>query len=532
MQEKELKHGKVITFLLCFSIAVFALVFGANYLLEKQVRPQGGVPEASNGLILHSMTGTEDVKLAGSVLSRRIAAAFTGKETDIPGGVIPVLEVIVRGKSGEIPFIVYKDRVTGVLYSICPDGTKRLADRELLLTLLGGEGTEKIFKLAEPQDITIGERAVAPSSYKLAAETLFDSVDLESKSSSETVKVHVKDDTAPMIHGIDDRARITISFNEEEVFAGGYDEYLNAGFVPQSNGEYTVHVSCQYDYGYIDYDFILTYDYMPEFALTPISQKQGGLFILTITNCNGRDVAATASFDYTATFMERTDSVWCYIPISHTISAGYYTVTAECGKYSETWDVQITEGGFDVQYLEISEETVSTTTTDDSRSEYYAVMESSYESFDEMTYWEGTFVQPVYGTITTEYGIYRYTNGSDTPTRHAGIDIAAAEGTPIVAPAAGKVIYAGNLTMTGYTVILEHGNGLHSYFFHMSALSCSEGEILHQGDEVGLVGSTGYATGPHLHYALMIGNFSINPWDAFNGSATFYLIDSMGLANR
>ena len=84
------------------------------------------------------------------------------------------------------------------------------------------------------------------------------------------------------------------------------------------------------------------------------------------------------------------------------------------------------------------------------------------------------------------------------------------------------MVYAGFLQMTGNTVVIEHGGGLKSYFFHLDSLACKQGDIVEKEQFIGQAGSTGYSTGPHLHYEARIGNQSIAPAQLFNGSSGLY----------
>lgn len=95
-------------------------------------------------------------------------------------------------------------------------------------------------------------------------------------------------------------------------------------------------------------------------------------------------------------------------------------------------------------------------------------------------------------------------------------------GDAVWAPGRGKVVYAGFLQMTGNTVVIEHGGGLKSYFFHLDSLACKQGDIVEKEQLIGQAGSTGYSTGPHLHYEARIGNQSIDPDQLFNGSSGLY----------
>lgn len=112
------------------------------------------------------------------------------------------------------------------------------------------------------------------------------------------------------------------------------------------------------------------------------------------------------------------------------------------------------------------------------------------------------FRWPVTGPISGVYGSQRIYNG--TPgAPHYGVDIARPAGTPVLAPAPGRVTLAEpDLFYSGGTVILDHGYGLSSSFLHMSAVSVSVGDELRPGDVIGAIGATGRATGPHLDWRM------------------------------
>lgn len=106
---------------------------------------------------------------------------------------------------------------------------------------------------------------------------------------------------------------------------------------------------------------------------------------------------------------------------------------------------------------------------------------------------------------------YLYFGGGVDSIRHGGIDIGAKEGSTVLACAPGRVVFAGRRIVTGNTIVIEHLPGLFSIYMHLSALAAREGEVVAQGQKIGLVGSTGLSTGPHLHWELRVGETSVNP---------------------
>lgn len=117
--------------------------------------------------------------------------------------------------------------------------------------------------------------------------------------------------------------------------------------------------------------------------------------------------------------------------------------------------------------------------------------------------WQQSFRWPVAGRISGVFGSQRVYRG--TPSSfHNGVDIAVPTGTPYVAPADGVVILAASepFTLEGYLLMIDHGNGLSSVFLHSSRLDVHTGDVVRQGQQLGAVGMTGRATGPHLHWAM------------------------------
>lgn len=125
---------------------------------------------------------------------------------------------------------------------------------------------------------------------------------------------------------------------------------------------------------------------------------------------------------------------------------------------------------------------------------------------DERADFEETFVWPLRGRVSGRFGNQRVyvVNGKDVPkSAHSGMDIAAPEGTPVKAPAAGVVSFAdGDLYLTGGTLLIDHGHGVSSNFLHLSRLDVKVGDRVEQGQVIGAVGKTGRATGPHLHWGM------------------------------
>lgn len=121
------------------------------------------------------------------------------------------------------------------------------------------------------------------------------------------------------------------------------------------------------------------------------------------------------------------------------------------------------------------------------------------------------FIWPADGPVSGVYGSQRILNGEPRQP-HMGLDIAAPEGAPVHAAAAGKVTLAEpDLFYTGGTVMIDHGHGVSTVYVHMSAVLAKTGARVAQGEEIGRVGKTGRAAGPHLHFGLNWFNERLDP---------------------
>jgi murein DD-endopeptidase MepM/ murein hydrolase activator NlpD len=127
--------------------------------------------------------------------------------------------------------------------------------------------------------------------------------------------------------------------------------------------------------------------------------------------------------------------------------------------------------------------------------------------------WTGTFLRPIdpqYPT-TSPFGTRSAYSVADIGNFHAGQDFGAPEGVLITAPAAGTVVMAEPTTVRGNAVIIDHGRGIFTGYWHLSELKVATGQFLNAGDVIGLVGNTGLSTGAHLHWEMRIYGVAVTP---------------------
>ena len=140
-----------------------------------------------------------------------------------------------------------------------------------------------------------------------------------------------------------------------------------------------------------------------------------------------------------------------------------------------------------------------------------AMVSAARKRDDDRDDYEAQFDWPVQGRVSGVYGSQRVYNGTPK-SPHSGLDVAAAQGTPVHAPAAGIVTFAEpDLYLTGGTVLLDHGHGVSSNFLHFSRIDVKVGQRVEKGEVLGLVGMTGRATGPHMHWGMSWFGVRVDP---------------------
>lgn len=125
--------------------------------------------------------------------------------------------------------------------------------------------------------------------------------------------------------------------------------------------------------------------------------------------------------------------------------------------------------------------------------------------------WEAAFIIPTEGKAMGTFGLRRIMNGQPR-NPHTGEDISAPLGAPVLASNGGRVILVGEFYFNGHSVIIDHGLGLFSMYFHLAETAVKEGEIVTKGQPIGSVGQSGRATGPHLHWGVRLNGARVNPF--------------------
>lgn len=179
--------------------------------------------------------------------------------------------------------------------------------------------------------------------------------------------------------------------------------------------------------------------------------------------------------------------------------------------------VQVVSKKYPTTELQVDDKYVELNKTDLSRANRESRETTAiYARITDQMLWTEPFALPIPGeTSGTNFGHRRVFNG-EPRAPHAGADLRAKTGTPIHATNRGRVVLAKNLFFTGNTVILDHGLGIYSLYAHLSRIDVKVGEVINNGQQVGLSGATGRVTGPHLHWGMVVQGARVDPFTLVN----------------
>jgi murein DD-endopeptidase MepM/ murein hydrolase activator NlpD len=207
------------------------------------------------------------------------------------------------------------------------------------------------------------------------------------------------------------------------------------------------------------------------------------------------------------------EHVWrVLIGIPADLPAGNYKVKS--GDLEK--NLKVIDAGFGVQAIRLPKEKDN---FNGSQGEVDAV-DAAKAKLSPHQYWQGRFLPPSKARMSSPFGLRRRVNGVLLKDYfHSGLDFAGAAGSPVTAIQAGKVILAHKgWLLHGNTICIDHGQGVVSFYIHLSRIFVKEGDFVKTGQKIGAIGATGRASGPHLHFSIYVNQDATNPLNWFKKS--------------
>lgn len=259
----------------------------------------------------------------------------------------------------------------------------------------------------------------------------------------------------------------------------------------------------------------------PDFTLrvTPTHASQGSVVMVGVRSLSAQPLRAVTAHwkDVTAHATPwNHDEMLLFLPVKLEQAPGVHDVdvlvtTAPGVTHKATVRINVKAGVFDKDVLGVRKSFIQPNAKQLAQAASdAATFEALWKHMDATRAWQGPFALPINSAVTARFGTYRILNGK-TRSRHMGLDLRGKKGDPIHAAHHGRVALVRNCFYSGNTVVVDHGNGIHTLYFHMTTPAVKVGQAVSQGQLLGTVGSTGRVTGPHLHWGVKVANVYVDP---------------------
>jgi murein DD-endopeptidase MepM/ murein hydrolase activator NlpD len=247
----------------------------------------------------------------------------------------------------------------------------------------------------------------------------------------------------------------------------------------------------------------------PSIVLSPKKVGPGDIMIVTVRSSS----APTAG-----TFLGRTlrfngtkKGFAAIVGIDLYTEPGKYPLMITAGGKKISRKIRISKKKYPLQRLTLPAGEVTLSPENEARADREQKELSAVWPVDSLRLWTGRFIDPLPGKeVTTIFGVRRIINGIPKSS-HSGVDLAADIGEPVRAPNDGVVVIAEEQFFSGNSVIIDHGEGIYTMFFHLSAMKVKPGQAVMKGDVLGLTGESGRATGPCLHWGARVQGARVDP---------------------
>lgn len=272
-------------------------------------------------------------------------------------------------------------------------------------------------------------------------------------------------------------------------------------------------------YGELSYKFDATVAAAAEFY-PGVTTAQVGEFV-SLTGVNIKDpskitFSSEPAIGYTPTFVTdeaNTEYVRALVPFDVNLVPGTYVFTLSYAGTTQTINFELTGRTINTREYDIDAATVTTYFTESSQNDFKSTTAEAVALVSGKKLWDGYFLQgDTMNAITYGFGHVRTVESANIKYNHPGVDYSAAAGVDVPAANSGTVVYSGILELTGYTVIIDHGFGLKTWYYHMSEASVKAGDTVKRGDTVGKTGKTGFTNQNGVHMGMSVCDVFVSPY--------------------
>jgi murein DD-endopeptidase MepM/ murein hydrolase activator NlpD len=246
----------------------------------------------------------------------------------------------------------------------------------------------------------------------------------------------------------------------------------------------------------------------PEIIFEPAVPGPGDIMVVTVKNATG---TIEGTFNGNKIYFNPSkDSSKAIVAVDYFMKPGKYELAVSAAGAVLKQTVEVVKKEYEVQRLTLPKNMVELSPENEARAEREQKRMSAIWPHENGRIWTGDFINPLEGEIITPFGVRRIINNVPK-SPHTGVDVAGEKGDKIRAPNSGVVALVDRQFFAGKAVVLDHGQGIYTMFFHLSKVLVKKGQKVRKGDVIALVGATGRATGPHLHWGVRIQGARVDP---------------------
>jgi murein DD-endopeptidase MepM/ murein hydrolase activator NlpD len=247
----------------------------------------------------------------------------------------------------------------------------------------------------------------------------------------------------------------------------------------------------------------------PKVVLKPKTPGPGDIMVVTIKN--GHD-PVQGTFRNKPVYFNKTKDSWkAIVGIDLLTEPRTYPLSLVINGKQRTSTVRVVKKKYPLERLTLPEDMVVLSPENEARVEREQKRMAVLWPIDSLRVWSGDFIDPLPGKkIGGRFGVRRIIN-QIPKSPHSGVDVRADEGDPVLAPNDAVVVLVDDEFYSGNSVVLDHGQGIYTMFFHLSKINVKYGQAVMKGAVIGLVGATGRATGPHLHWGVRMQAARVDP---------------------
>ncbi len=389
----------------------------------------------------------------------------------------------------------------------------------MVAAILGGAAAFLYSRTGEdalPQEpVTFGETELEPNGWDWTVPVLGDKVNKTYQSATNLTvqKLGTFSEAVPQLVLPEwvTSAEVEITAPDGTVWTGDAGDCNTYSYT--QNGDYEIKVTAyqqQTDQpgeprGWYAYRAGYTMALTPTVRLSTDRAAQGSVVAIQLSGILDGEPALETDLG-TVWFRQTTSGYMGYIPVTYNAESGDHVMTLTCGSLTCEVTLAVSQTQYDNVPVEAEE-------SSGGAEEYRNAIWPLYTTSEEGKLWNGNFQRPSASEVALEYGAVQMVDGQRSG-QSTGLTYAAPAGETVTAPQAGKVVFAGTLTLTGGTVVIDHGCGVKSYLFGMESVTAQQGQTVATGDALGVTGEE-----HDLIYELRIGSKSVDPEQAIRGSS-------------